>query len=38
VCLVACSGPVHRLTKPYWRWCFFGSGNCGGSVTLSMFV
>jgi hypothetical protein len=23
MCLDACSGSVHRLTKPRWRWCFF---------------
>jgi hypothetical protein len=22
MCLAACSGPVHRLTKPRWWWCF----------------
>jgi hypothetical protein len=38
MCLVACSGPVHRPTKPCWRWCFFGSGNGGVSATLSTSV
>jgi hypothetical protein len=31
MCLVSCSGLVHRLIKLRWRWCFFGSGNGGGS-------
>jgi hypothetical protein len=38
MCLAACSGPVHRLTKPHWRWCFFGSGNGGGSASLPTCV
>jgi hypothetical protein len=33
-----CMQRVHRLTKPHWRWCFFGSGNGGCSTSLSMFV
>jgi hypothetical protein len=27
MCLVVCNMPVHRLTKPCWRWCFFGSSD-----------
>jgi hypothetical protein len=34
MCLAACSRPVYRLIKPRWRWCFFGSGNGGGSTSL----
>jgi hypothetical protein len=38
MCLDACSRPVHRLTKPRWRWCSLGSGNGGGSAFLSTCV
>jgi hypothetical protein len=36
--LSACSRPVHRLRKPRWRWCFLGSCNGGGSMSLPTFV
>jgi hypothetical protein len=32
--IAACSRPVHRLTKPRWRWCSLVSGNGGGSAFL----
>jgi hypothetical protein len=38
MCLVACSVPVHRLTKLRRRWCFFGSDNGRGLASLSAFV
>jgi hypothetical protein len=38
MCLGACSRPVHRLTKPRWQCCFFGSGNGGCSGSLSTLV
>jgi hypothetical protein len=38
MCLVACSGPVHRLAKPCWRWCFLGSSNGGGSTFLPVCI
>jgi hypothetical protein len=34
MCLATCSEPVHRLTKPRWRWCFLGSSNGRGSAFL----
>jgi hypothetical protein len=36
MCFVACSRPIHRLTKPHWRWCFLGSCNGGASTFLSV--
>jgi hypothetical protein len=38
MCLAACSRPVHRLTKPLWRWCFLGSCNGGGSAFITVFI
>jgi hypothetical protein len=38
MCLAACGGPVHRLTKPFWPWCFFRSGDGGDSASLSTCV
>jgi hypothetical protein len=38
MCLAACSRPVHRLTKPCWRWCSLGSDNGGGSTFLPACV
>jgi hypothetical protein len=32
--LAACNMLVHRLTKPCWRWYFFGTCNSGGSTSL----
>jgi hypothetical protein len=31
-------GPVNRLTKPRWRWCFLGSGSGGGLAFLPACV
>jgi hypothetical protein len=38
MCLAACSRPIHRLTKPRWRWCFLRSCNGGDSASLPVFV
>jgi hypothetical protein len=38
MCFPACSRPVHRLTKPHWRWCLFGSDDGGGSASLPTCV
>jgi hypothetical protein len=38
MCLVTCSGHVHRLTNSRSWWCFFGSGNGEGSATLPTSV
>jgi hypothetical protein len=38
LCLAACSGSVHRLTKPRWWWCSLGSDNGGGSTFLPVCV
>jgi hypothetical protein len=38
MCLAACGGPVHQLTKPHWRWCFFGSDNGRGLASLPTCV
>jgi hypothetical protein len=34
MCFATCSEPVHRLTKPRWRWCFLESSNGRGSAFL----
>jgi hypothetical protein len=34
ICLATCSGHIHWLAKPLWRWCFNGSGDGGDSTSL----
>lgn len=34
MCLAACGGPVLRLVKSVWRWCFPGLGEDGGRAPL----